>query len=386
MKKRYQVPKQAAPSAQPPTPPPPPLPVSQRRKPRKSEHPVRRFALYTLLAVAGLITGLGLFVFSLLSQPLRTDIGIVDAADYAPVSLDDIILDDEQDNLPWREGGRTRVYVKPGFDIRKVAQKDPKIENVLVFGIDARSSSEVVSRADSIVIVTIDQRHDAIKLTSVMRDTQVHIEGRSQPEKINAAYAYGGVGLLINTLNETLDLDIQRFAMFDFWSAATLIDAVGGVEIEVSQAEIPHLNSNLREQLRLIGSPGQSPDIASPGTQMIDGNQAIAWARIRALDSDVVRTSRQRTVMTAMIDEFSDASATTLLSFANSGLSTFETNMRNADMIRIGLNGLPVASKLVEYRLPQDGFFTVQPNPWMMIVDWDRQLPVLHDFIWGDVE
>ena len=362
--------------------PPPPPPYAQ---PSQVKHPVRRFLLYFLLALFGLLTGLILYVLILLGQPLRTQIGFADDDDFEPISLDDVVLEEEVELLPWDQGGRTRVNVHPDFPIRRVKQKDPKIENVLVFGVDARSTEEVVSRADSIIVVTIDERHGAIKLTSIMRDTQVTIEGRSQKDKINASYAYGGVGLLINTVNETFDLDIQRFAMFDFWSAASLIDSIGGVEVTIQEAELQYLNRNLNEQLRLLGQPDKSSPVEEPGLQNLDGSQAIAWARIRKLDSDIVRSSRQRTVMMAMIEQFSDASATSMLSLMNSGLSVFETNMRNTDMIRVGLNALPEAKQIYEYRVPEDGFYTVQPNPWMMVVDWDKQNPALHDFIWGDL-
>ena len=277
---------------------------------------------------------------------------------------------------------RTLVYVHEKFPIQKVVQKDPDIENILVFGIDSRGSSNVVCRADALIIVTIDRKHSCIKLTSVMRDTQVDIAGRSEPNRINSTYAYGGVGLLINTINDTFDLDIQRFAMFDFWSASSLIDSLGGVDLTVTDKELPFLNKNLTEMNSLTGQSAEM--IAEAGQLHLNGLQAIAWARIRKLDSDYVRTSRQRTVMMSLIGKYSTASISSLIAMTNGGLSAFETNMTNADMLRLAFASLPASAEVFEYRVPEDGMYSVNPDPWMMVVDLEKQVPALHEFIYGD--
>lgn len=336
---------------------------------------------YSLLAVLGLLIGFFAYVLILLGQPLRADIAIVSS--FEPMFLDSIQLtEDDSTIIPWGEGGRTRVYVHERFPIKSVARKNPDIENVLVFGVDARDSANVVCRADSLIVVTIDRRHDCIKLTSILRDTQVDIAGRSEPDRINAAYAYGGVGLLINTINETFDLDIQRFAMFDFWSASSLIDSLGGVDVTVDAKEVPYLNQCLAE---MNGLTGQSEAMVSGhGRQHLSGLQAIAWARIRQLDSDYSRTSRQRMVITALINRYSSASLSSLIALTNSGLSAFETNMNQADMLRLAFESLPVSAEVLEYRVPEDGMYKISPDPWMMILDLDKQVPALQAFIYGD--
>lgn len=340
-----------------------------------------RVAGYSLLAIAGLLVGFFAYVFILLGQPLRTNIDIVSS--FEPMFLDSVQLsEDEGTVVPWEEGGRTRVYVHEKFPIKEVAQKDPDIESILVFGVDARGSSNVVCRADSLIVVTIDRKHGSIKLTSILRDTRVDLAGRSKPDRINAAYAYGGVGLLINTINETFELDIQRFAMFDFWSASSLIDSLGGVDVAVAAQEIPFLNSSLAEMNELTGQSEEMLIIA--GKQHLSGLQAIAWARIRQLDSDYRRTSRQRTVMMALINKYSTASLSSLIALTNNGLSAFETNMSHTDMLRLAFNSLPASAEVREYRVPEDGMYEVNPDPWMMIVDFDKQVPALQAFIYGD--
>jgi LCP family protein required for cell wall assembly len=340
---------------------------------------------YTLLAVVGLLAGLAIYVLLLLEQPLRTSIGFADPDSFKPISLDEIVLEEDSGEIvPWGSGGRTRVYVHPDFPIKIVKQKDPDIETVLVFGVDARGAADIVCRADSLILLTIDRKHQAVKLTSVLRDTQVAIAGRSKPNRINAAYAFGGVGLLVNTLNDELGLDIQRFAMFDFWSAENLIDAAGGIELEISKAEIPYLNQSLEEQNQLAAGTKPSPLISKAGLQQVGGRQAIAWARIRKVGSDFARTGRQRAVMLALMDNISDASLSQVIALISGGLDTFETNMKSSDMIRIGINALPLLKTIQEYHVPQEGLYKVNADPWMMIVNWDKQRPALASFIWGE--
>lgn len=341
----------------------------------------RRLGFF-LLAVIGLVTGFVLYIVLLLDQPLQTDIGFVDPKKWQTVDLNEIHVSDSTESAAFSEGQRTRVYVHPDFPILKTGQKDPLVENILVFGIDARSADDVSCRADSLIIVTLDRRCHAIKLTSVMRDCQVMIHGLNKPDRIHAAYAYGGVGLLINTLNDQLDLDIQRFAMFDFFSAEGFIDAMGGVVIPVKEGEIPCANQSIAEQNKLAGGVNPSPLLEKEGLQRLNGRQAVAWARIRKLDSDAVRTSRQRILMTTLIQQAADTPLSTLKALANGGLRAFETNLRLTDMIRIGVRAVPLSSQILTYRVPEEGLYTINPNPWMMVVDWEKQKKKLHEFIW----
>lgn len=367
-----------------------PVPAPERQS-GKSRGPVRYRPAgrtgFVLLAVAGLLVGLLIYLLLLLDQPLQAVVRIVDREQWQTVSLNDIELTEpDLDDLSWISGDLTRVYVHPDFPIFEVSQKDPLVENILVFGVDARMADEIVCRADSIIIVTIDRRSQAIKLTSVLRDSAVDISGRSRPDRINAAYAYGGVGLLINTLNEVMDLDIQRFAMFDFFSAANLIDMTGGIEIDVQAEELPYVNHNLEEQNRILQETDPAPLLEAAGLQRLSGRQAVAWARIRKLDSDAVRTSRQRLLMTTLIDQVAQSRLSTLLTLANGGLNAFETNLRLSDMIRVGLTAVPFSDHILTSRVPEDGLYTVNPVPWMMIIDWEEQTERLHRFIWGSTE
>ncbi len=361
----------------------------QKSKPPKSKSKiVLKVLMYLLLAVLGLgIGGFGYVSLNIFGQIGYTDINIVSAVNetYAPVDLgefDNTEVVEGDTSSAWAAGGHTKVYVDPKFPIKQVAQKDSSVENILVFGIDARGSDDVKARADAVMIVSMDKRTNTLKLISIMRDTGVTIEGRSSTDKLTHAYFYGGVGLLINTINENFGLDIQRFAMLDFKSSAGLIDLVGGIDIDVLPKEVKYANQSINEQNMLLSS--SVPLLTQSGYQTLNGVQAIAWSRIRHADSDFVRTNRQREVANALISKVASQNTLTQLAVLKDSAGMFETNMTQADLLRVGTVGVSMARNVEQYRIPDDGLYTVQPDPWMMFVKWEKQIPLLHSYIWGE--
>ena len=111
--------------------------------------------------------------------------------------------------------GHVALYIHKDFPIESVAKIDPLIDNILVIGVDSRG--EKTARTDTMMLMSVDRRHNAIKLTSLMRDIEVELPGREGAhDKLNAAYSWGGIGLLINTINQNFNLDVQHFMMVDF--------------------------------------------------------------------------------------------------------------------------------------------------------------------------
>ncbi|MBO7565303.1 MAG: LCP family protein [Clostridiales bacterium] len=355
-------------------------------KPKKSTGKlVIKILCYILCAVLGLGTGISLYVYKLMGAVGFVNTPFVSKDKYETIEFDDldnIDLDDGDVASSWKEGGHTRVYVNPKYPIKKVAQKDSKVENILVFGIDSRGTDDVTCRADAILVVSIDHRTDSVKMISLMRDTGVKIEGRSSTDKLTHSYAYGGVGLLINTINDNFGLDIQRFVMLDFGSSSNLIDMVGGIEIDVTPGEVKYANHNIQEESELLGR--DVPLLTHGGVQTLDGVQATSWARIRYLDSDYVRSGRQRTLAIALMNKVASYGRLEQTALLEDSAGMFETNMNAMDMMRVAISAMEVLGNVREYRAPSDGMFRVQENPWMMIVDWDAQLKDLHRFIWEE--
>lgn len=350
---------------------------------RSKKYIIIRVMVYVLIAIVGIGIGAMSYLFVVLG-PVSIITPFVKAEDYVPIdigSLDDYDLNGNTSS-DWVDGGHTRVYVDPNFPIKLVAQKDKNVENILVFGIDSRGSDDIQCRADAIMIVSLDNNSKEIKLISLMRDTGVTIEGRSSLDKLGHSYAYGGVGLLINTINDNYGLDIQRFVMLDFNSSAQVIDQIGGIELEVKSQEVKYANLNIDEQNALFGT--SVAYLTHEGYQTLTGNQAVAWARIRYSDSDFVRTSRQRILVSMIMQKVASLGRMDQLSVLEDVAGLFETNMNTIDLIRVGTTGTELIKNMSEYRVPEDGLYSVQQNPWMMVVDWENQIAALHEYIWGE--
>lgn len=182
------------------------------------------------------------------------------------------------------------------------------IYNIALFGIDSRSDKAEGAEyqqglSDSIMILSVNADTGSVKLISVMRDSLVKVEGKGF-QKINAAYSYGGPNLAVKTLNQTFKLNIMDYATVDFVGMAEIVDAVGGIEANVTRAEVGNANEQI---LEMASTRGTKLDyIKGAGLQKLNGIQAVAWARIRYVPTadgahgDQGRTERQRHVMSQL--------------------------------------------------------------------------------------
>ncbi len=347
----------------------------------------KQIMIRILAAILGLAVGCVLYIYNLLGGFQYVVTPILSEEEYATMDLTNQgSLTGGDVTSSWADGGHTQVFVDPNHPIIEVEQIDENVENILVFGVDSRGTNDVQCRSDAMMIVSIDRENNTVKLISLMRDIGVYIGDTvdtqsSYLDKLTHAYAYGGVGLLINTINLNFGLDIQRFVMLDFNSAGDVIDLVGGVTIDVAPEEVKYANINISEYNQLTGE--NVPLLTSGGLQLLSGPQAIGWSRIRYLDSDFVRTSRQREVASALISSISNMSRLNQLALVEDSAGIFETNMQSLDLARVGLDGVAGAGNISEYRVPQDNMYSVQSNPWMMIINREQQIPALHEFIWG---
>lgn len=347
---------------------------------------VKRGFVRFFCGLLGIITGCAFYLYNMLGGFGYVMTPIVSEEEYDTLEITDGSFTGGDVTSSWANGGHTRVYVDPNHPIIQVDQIDPNVENILVFGVDSRGTDDYRCRSDAMIIVSINKSDNTVKLISLMRDTGVYIgdtddTASSSLDKLTHAYAYGGVGLMINTINRNFGLDIQRFVMLDFNSSSDVIDLVGGVTIDVTADEVKYANNCIAEEASLLGI--DPPFITSGGTQTLSGVQAIGWSRIRYLDSDFVRTSRQRTVATALITSVRGMSRIDQLAMVEDSAGMFETNMQQLDLARVGFNAVGGSDDITEYRVPADNMYYVQDNPWMMVVDWNLQLPELHAFIWG---
>jgi len=236
--------------------------------------------------------------------------------------------------------------------------------HVLLVGVDKDTTG--TSRSDTMIIASI--KRDEIKLTSLMRDTGVTIPGRTGTQRLNAAYAYGGIDLLLKTVNYNFGLNITRYAMVDYDNFPKIIDKMGGVTLTVSDAEANEINRNVGGLLYMDVQKGNIPydegyalyqsEILAKGGENIrlDGLQTLGYARIRSLDSDYGRTNRQRKVLSAVINQAKNHPLR-LIGTAQTALNEINTNMNALEMLSLVLKGI-TGGLPEQTRLPASGTYT----------------------------
>ncbi|MGN1154954.1 MAG: LCP family protein [Agathobacter sp.] len=199
-----------------------------------------------------------------------------------------------------------------GIDTEYMEQVLEGYTNIALFGLDNRSIGDYnKGRSDSIMIASINNKTKEVKIVSVYRDTYLSI-GDGKFNKANAAYSKGGVKGAVQMLNSNLDLDIKEYVCVDWAALIQAIDALGGVEIDVTEAEVKYINRYVSEMEKEIGSNGAQ--VKKAGLQTLNGAQATAYSRIRyTAGNDFKRASRQRIVLEAMLNKAKSASIDTLL-------------------------------------------------------------------------
>ena len=190
-----------------------------------------------------------------------------------------------------------------------------QFRNIVLFGVVDADGYR--GRSDCIIIFSINENTKEVKMTSVYRDTYVEVPNHGFT-KINHAYAYGGAGVAMSTINRNLDLDIKEYATINFNVVKDVVDYVGGVEINVTSAEVSHI-----------------PAVTKAGTQTLNGTQALAYGRIRYIDSDYKRTERMRTVINAVFNKVKKMSVTEMNNFANKILPEIHTNIPKSEITKV---------------------------------------------------
>lgn len=213
-----------------------------------------------------------------------------------------------------------------------IAEQLKGYRNVALFGVDARANTYEDTRSDCIMVISINQDNKQVRITSIYRDTLVYIEGHGY-EKITHAYAYGGPELAINTLNKNFDLNISEFVAVNFDAVTEIIDAIGGVNINVTSEEVGQINKNIDSLAKQTGKT--SPKVSNAGYQTLSGGQALAYARIRKLaGGDIKRTERMRDVLGATFDKTKTLSITKLNKLADILLPKVYTNVKSSEILK----------------------------------------------------
>lgn len=326
--------------------------ISSVSKPRRSKgkrRKKRRVLKNLLIAVICLLTaacaGFYLYAYRLINTVKRT-----------PLDKNDIGINSEE----------PQVY--------------ENVRNIALLGLDTRQDNNV-GRSDAIVILTVDKAHNKLKLTSIARDTYVAIEGHSK-DKLTHAYAYGKSQLAVKTLNQNFNLEISDYVTMNFFGLARVIDYINGVTVNVTEAEKNELNRNIFPEMRSLKM--KCPDIALAGEQTLNGAQAVCYARIRHIDSDVQRGNRQKTVLMAMFNKAKGLGALKLPQFAQMFLKECETSLSANDIISLGSWGLISSPEFEQLSVPNESIPSsgkIIKGVWYYVYDLETAKNNIKDFI-----
>ncbi len=267
-----------------------------------------------------------------------------------------------------------------------VGRHEEYVSSFLIFGIE---EIEGARNTDSMMIASINTKDHSIKLTSLMRDTYVDIPGYKST-KLNAAYAKGGAGLLIDTIEQNYQINLEGYASVNFESFEKIIDALGGVVIELGEEEAAYLNKtnyiSNKEYRNVV-----------PGVNLLNGNQALGYCRVRKVatlggaNNDYGRTLRQRRVLNAVFEKVKTMNVIEQLKFVNECLSYVTTNVSKTQledaMAAVVENNITTLDML---RIPADGMFSDPKSyngvTYPLVLDWDANREVMYEFIFAEEE
>ncbi len=223
------------------------------------------------------------------------------------------------------------------------------VTNILLIGSDSRTTEDE-GRSDAMILLSVSNKTRSIQMISLLRDMYVDIPGHDG-NRLNAAYAFGGSELLLQTVSQNLDIEVNRYVVVNFQAFANLVDAVGGVEIEVTNEEVAWINAYLNEYNMLRDMPIDTDylDVALSGNIVLNGPQALAYSRNRYIGTDFGRTERQRKVLTAIIRKLPKAMLTNAEEISEGLFPNLTTNLTKDECKALSLD----AAKIVLFDLEQ---------------------------------
>lgn len=287
----------------------------------------------------------------------------------------DIAQEDEEDLGDYPE------VTYSGGEVGELIKSEGNID-ILLIGVDNRNVSKFTGLSDVLMYLRIDTSTGKLKLASIMRDTLVPIEGHDY-NKINTAFNYGNIDLTKKTLRNNLGLIPDYYIVVNFYGMEDIINALDGVDIELSDAEVAHMNGSINE------INGHDPDhsvslVKNSGMQHLNGRQAVAYMRIRKVGTDIARIERQQKVLSELFSKAKDVGIGQLPGLISTASNYVRTDIKPANkMIDIastimGLN----TSEIEKYRYPEDyKYGTYKSKDIVQPKDFEAEIKKLHSFL-----
>lgn len=354
----------------------------------KRSEPVKKWqlAIIVLAIILFIIFGIVMaFGFSMLNSIHKIN---DDEIEYAPTDIMEnvtgsgIVTDIEKQTE--EETNKEDLVSDTKVVSPEVQSLEDQVINILLIGEEGVHDDVDHGRSDASLILTINKEQKTLKLTSLMRDIKVRIPGYLD-NKLNAAFHNGRGKLLKETVELNFGIQIDGYVIVNFNGFEDIIDALHGVEIELTEGEASYLNSHnyiSKKKYRNV----------VPGKQTLNGNQALGYCRIRYVDAsgDFGRTERQRRVLLALFDKYKSQNPVNMVKIAKKLLNYVSTNMDNAEILQYVTEAAMLGCDSIEtFNIPVEGSYvggTAQAGLgklWVFTVDWDITRAELINFIYG---
>ncbi len=258
--------------------------------------------------------------------------------------------------------------------------------NIMLLGVDSRGQN-FSGRSDSMILFSINKETKKVTMCSFLRDIYASIPGHGNT-KLCHAYAYGGAELLKETMKANFGITIDKFVVVNFRIVADVVDAVGGVDLDLSASEIKVMNSYINHQNRLWGNPAGTDIISESeaGTVHCNGNRALAYSRVRYVGTDFARTGRQRTVINKCIEKGRNMKFSEILDLTERFLPQVKTDLSQGDCASLLLLVPDAANYSVEsMAVPVDGTWKYDQVRGMSVisVNFEKNSQAWHDAVEG---
>lgn len=264
--------------------------------------------------------------------------------------------------------------------------KEKGVTNILLIGNDSRTQGED-GRSDAMIMLSISNKTNKIYMTSLLRDIYVDIPGY-KGNRLNAAYSYGGAELLMETIEQNFDIQVNRYILVNFQAFANLVDAVGGVDLELTNEEVQYVNGYLVEYNILEGRAEGTDylDTSLSGIIHLNGPQALAYSRNRYLGTDFGRTERQRKVLSSVMRKLPASVVTNPKELFNGLLPNLTTNLTKQECFQLSLQaGKLLTYEVVQNSIPIEGSFKNADIRGMAVleVDFEQNNKFIRKNIYG---
>ena len=257
-------------------------------------------------------------------------------------------------------------------------EKSMFVKNILLLGVDARPDEESeTSRADSMMLISIDMKHKCIKMTSFLRDTWVYIPAHEGEQRLNAASSYDGYSGVVDTIEYNFGVDIDGYVVADFEMFKVLVDSIGGVEVDVTKREAKEVTSHKKRYGNVT---------LEAGKHKLTGEQALAYCRIRKIDTDFMRTKRQRTVITSILSEVKKGNPFKIINMAMRSAPYIETNLSKGKLMRTAMAGaMCMKGDMVQRRVPFEHTweYANKSGASVIAINTEKNKELLIDYIYN---